>query len=120
MVEKQELENKRIYGDAEDFQEKVKIQTGGKNTIVVGDLACLSIVLYDDTGFTPIANTDYYIEGPNGREYSGTTDDAGYLFHPDVPIDDYDLTVGETTVKVPVVENKKERHLQRVIDYVIP
>ena len=113
-------EEKKFYGDCEEFRRRKKIHTSKKNVIVAGELACLSIVLYDDTGMNLIVNTDYQIEGENGRSYSGTTDDEGYLFHRDVPIDDYNLTVGESTVKVPVVLNENERHLQRVIDYVMP
>ena len=117
MAEKQE---RRLYGDFEEFHSRKIIHTSKKNIIMAGELACLSIILYDNAGANVISNTDYRIEGHNGKAYSGTTDDNGYLFHPDVPIDDYDLTVGDITVKVPVVLNQNERHLQRVIDYVIP
>jgi phosphatidate phosphatase APP1 len=113
-------EERRIYGDAEDFRQRSRLHTSKKNIIIAGERACLSIVLFDDTGGTPIANTDYSIEGPDGTTYSGTTDDEGYLFHADVPIDDYELTIGNITVIVPVVLNEEERHLQRVIDYEIP
>lgn len=117
MGEKQEY---KFYGDFVDFQNRKIIHSSKKNIIVAGELACLSIILYDDAGINRIANTDYRIEGHGGKVYTGTTDEEGYLFHPDVPIDDYDLTVGGITVKVPVVLNKNERHLQRVIDYTIP
>ena len=112
-------QSNRIYGNPEDVEGKISIRTSSKNTVVVGELGCLSIVLFEDTGAAPIANTDYRIAGPDGQSYSGTTDADGYLFHPDVPIDDYDLTVGDITVKVPTVLRQDERHLQRVIDYVI-
>jgi len=112
-------EEKTLYGDAQDFRERKRIHTGRKNIIIAGERVCLSIILYEDTGAAVIANTDYRIEG-HGQTYSGTTDDEGYLFHPDVPIDDYDLTVGDITVKVPVVLNAGDRHLQRVIGYEIP
>ena len=110
-------EEQRIFGDAEDFRQRRSVHTSKKTIIIAGERACLSIVLYDDTGQEPIANTDYSIEGPDGTTYSGTTDDEGYLFHADVPIDDYALTVGNITVTVPVVLNEEERHLQRVVDY---
>ena len=115
-----EKEEQRIYGDATDFRRFRRVHTGRKNIIIAGERACLSIILFDDTSQAPIANADYRIEGPDGQTYSGTTDDEGYLFHPDVPIDDYELTVGDTMVIVPVVPNENERHLQRVIDYETP
>ena len=115
-----EKEEHKTYGDAEDFRRFRRVHTSRKNIIIAGERACLSIVLYDDTGQTPIINTDYSIEGPDGQSYSGTTDDEAYLFHDNVPIDDYELTVGDCTVIVPVVLNPEERHLQRVIDYEIP
>jgi hypothetical protein len=107
----------RIYGDPEIFEEKTRLKAGRKNVIVAGALGCLSIVLFDDTGTVLITNADYRIKGPNGEEYTGTTDDEGYLFHPDVPVDDYELTVGDSAVRVPVVLEQGERHLQRVIGY---
>ena len=113
-------EEQTIYGDVEDFRRRQRLHTSRKNIIIAGERACLSILLYEDTGETPIANTDYSIEGPDGQSYSGTTDDEGYLFHDNVPIDDYELTVGDSIVIVPVVLNPEERHLQRVIDYEIP
>ena len=115
-----EKEEHKIYGDATDFHRFRRVHTSRKNIIIAGIRVCLSIVLYEDTGQIPIANTDYRIEGPDGETYSGTTDDEGYLFHDDVPINDYELTVGDITVTVPVVLNEGQRHLQRVIDYEIP
>ena len=115
-----EKEEHKIYGDATDFHRFRRVHTSRKNIIIAGERACLSIILYDDVSQALIVNTDYSIEGPDGQAYSGTTDDEGYLFHPDVPIDDYELTVGDVTVIVPVVPNENERHLQRVIGYEMP
>jgi hypothetical protein len=113
-------QSNKIYEDPEDVDGKISIRTSSKSTIVVGELGCLSVVLYDDTGFTPLKNTAYQIKGPDGKTYSGTTDDEGYLFHADVPIDDYELTVGSSKVRIPVVLKNTERHLERVIGFVIP
>jgi hypothetical protein len=107
----------RLYGDPGIFENRTKLKPGKKNIITAGALGCLSIVLFDDTGMVPIANADYRIRGTEGEDYSGTTDDEGYLFHPDVRVDDYDLTVGEATVRVPVVLDQDDRHLQRVIGH---
>lgn len=116
MPEKEEV---RIYKDAIEFRNKVRIKTDKKNILFAGNLACLSIVIFDDTGNTPLANTDYRIEGPDNENYSGTTDENGYLYHPDVTINNYKLTAGESTVIVPVVLKKEDRHLQRIIDFQI-
>lgn len=113
-------EEQRLYGDAEHFRRRRRVHTSKKSIIIAGERVCLSIVLYDDNAQAPIANTDYSIEGPDGQTYSGTTDDEGYLFHSDVPIDDYELTVGDSIVIVPVVLNENDRHVQRIIDYEIP
>jgi hypothetical protein len=117
--EAQEQNIYRIYGFAEKLRRNNKVKHGSKNIVRVGEFGFLSIVLYDDSGSAPIVNTDYQIEGDNGRSYSGTTDDEGFLFHPDVPISDYNLTVGGKTVRAPVVLEQEDRHLQRVIGYVI-
>lgn len=113
-------EEKRIYKQSWEVEKKVEINSQHKNVILFGELGCFSIILYDNSGNTPVSNTEYRIKGPNGKEYSGTTDETGYLYHPDIPIDDYDLTVEGVTVKIPVVLNKEEHHLQRLIDYEIP
>jgi hypothetical protein len=110
----------RVYGNIEEFRNDFGVKLGKKNILVLGELGFLSIVVYDDSGRGLVANTDYRIEGPNGRNYSGTTDADGYLFHPDVPIEDYKLTVGGKSVQVPVVLHQGERHLQRVTGYQIP
>jgi hypothetical protein len=117
MTVEQGQDSDRIYAATEELRERKRLRVGRRNVIVAGDLACLSIVLFEDTGRRPIANADYRISGHDDRTYSGTTDDEGYLFHPNVPIDDYDLTVGDITVRVPVVLREEERHFQRVIDY---
>ncbi|MBD3320050.1 MAG: hypothetical protein GF350_03040 [Chitinivibrionales bacterium] len=109
-----------IRGTPETFSDSTRISTNRKTVIQVSNLGFLSVVLYDDTGSTPLANTDYSIEGPDGERFSGTTDDEGYLFHPDVPLDDYDLSIDSITVKIPAVLESDERHLQRVIGYTLP
>ncbi len=72
--------------------ENVGLKPAVPNTVVITPpVGKLFVELWDKTGSTRLAGSDYTITGP--ESFSGTTDESGRLVHEDVLPGDYELSV---------------------------
>lgn len=76
----------------------------------------LSVQLLDASGTVPLTRHALTVDIPKEGSVSLETDDAGKLFHPDVPFIDYELDLGDCgKVVAPAVASRSEVHRCAVV-----
>lgn len=81
----------------------------------------LWLKLYDEIGAFTIGEVDYRVQGPNGENYKGKTDDEGELMHENVLIGDFEITVDDKYhIIAPSLLNARSPHEHLVKGYMHP
>lgn len=86
---------------------------------VEAELSHLSLLLRSNSGAVPLSNLPYRIEIASDWTIEGTTDDEGFLEHPDIPPGDYKLEIEGVQVLVPTLPIHIARRVQRVPGFVL-
>lgn len=96
------------------FKEGIAL-SGDKTEIHWESTGYLSVRLLDEFGEVPLAGRECRVQVPGEGEVVLESDDDGWVRHPDVPFQDYELDLGEgAKVHVPAVASPEDRHHRHV------
>jgi hypothetical protein len=99
---------------AKKFREGVKLSANKGVEIHWESTGHIHVQLLDASGLEPLAARTVTVSIPGEGNVELTSDDDGYVFHPDVPFQDYTLKLGDIEVIVPTVGTRLDVHRRHV------